>query len=402
MKTNDVTGTKSAPLSVVEIVRSQEYDNQEIRRLGIARVNEITDLQIFDNFLPLIELKSSTSQAVRDLTGELLDRLSSKQLVHKIVPLVGFVTDKCFFVSHEAKRLIDKIEPARLSGWFDYFVKLSKDPDFELKRMAEDLIAKIIPVLSLEEKIKQYDYLYSLVWSRKENLRNTSVKATMEVMETWKNRDLNKHLLEFTIWTAFDSCEISELAASLAFRVLGSAPLSERLANLEYMTGFNFCGNNIIRREFRHLALITMGQAADDDIVPKDLYSKFSLFLLQCLEGKSKEDRTAAWKFLLQINPDKLPIQDLLYCQASSLYRMRHASKKLANRISEATLAKNLEIFMYSQNSVDDNVRDLAVQLAVKISKDHLREQLPVIEKFANSRQMYVQDLANCLSCIVH
>lgn len=397
MKTNDVTSTESSLLNVIEIVRLQESDQQEVRDLGIAEAKGITDLQIYDNFLPLVELKNSTSQEVRDLTGQLLDRLSSKQLAHKIMPLIGFVTDKCFFVSHEAKTLIDKIEPAHLSGLFDYFVKLSGDSDYDLKRMAENLIVKIIPALSLEEKAKQYNYLYSLVWSHKEAIRDTSIKATLEVMETWKDEDLKKHLPEFLVWTAFDSCEISELAASLAFRVLASASLSERLDNLEYMTSFNFCGNKVIRREFRHLALQTIGQAAD-----KELYAKFSLFFLQNLEGKSKEDRTASWKFLLQIEPDQLPIQDLLYCQASGLHRMRHASKKLAYRVSEAVLAQNLETFLYSQNSVSENVRDLAVRLAVKISKDHLREQLPVIKKFSKSGQIYIQDLASCLAQCAH
>lgn len=378
-------------LNVVEIVRLQESNDKDVRSCGIAKASEIPDFEIYENLLQLMELKRSENQEVRDLVSELLDKLSSSQLVGKVLFLIKFVSDKCFFVRYEAERLIYKIEPASLNCLFGYIIKLNED-SFDLRRISENLIAKIIPTLPLKEKERQYDYLYSLTSSSKKSLRDASVKAVLEVMQSWSTEDLKNHLPEFITWSNFDSCEISELAASLAFRVLTAGSLNERISNLEYMTGFNFCGNKEIRRQFRHLALDTM------DYIDKTLYPKFSSFLLQNLEGKSKEDRMASWEFLQKISLNELPIQDLLYCQASTLHRMRRDSKKLANLIPEPVLAQNLELFIKMQNSIDVNVRELAISLALKISKDHLLEQKQVIEKFAESKQIYTKILVNQLS----
>jgi len=390
----EMSASEQANLAIY-CVGLQESTNPEIREFGLARAANIQEKEIIHCFSALFELKKSHQQAVRDLVSDLFDRISSAGLVSQLGELIDLVRSPYSFVRGEAAKLLNKIDSISLIGEFDYLVKLEDDSDSDVRGTANVLILKIINAWPLEEKVKHYNFAVKIQKSHYEEFQLAGNLLALQIIETWEPERQRELLTYFIKLTQSDSFEISELAASLALKVLSGLSKMEHFRYLDYLTSFNYYGNKVLRRAFRHLALMTLN-FLDEECLPK-----FALFLLQCLEGRDPKDRTIAWKLLLEINPNKLPVQDLIDCQASGLHRVRRASKKLVNKINEETLVKNLEIFLNAQKSTDRDVRYMGSRLATKISLKLLSTRKDVIESHARSKDPMVADLAECLLYLI-
>jgi hypothetical protein len=379
-------------------IKLQESLNPEFCEFGVQEAEKLTEAQIIINLVPLVEAKGSHCQAKRDLTGKILNRISSEELGTHLLKLIKLVRSPVYFVEMEAERLLAKIKPEHLFEHFEYLQTLLDDGDKDVRKMAKTLILKTAVAWPLEKKIKYYDFAVQLK-NRTDCKKAQAVGnlLTLQVMTTWKTSELKPHLSFLMQCTNTETNDfvVSEIAASLALQVFFVSDLPTRITNVGYLASFNYYGNKVLRREFRHLALLTIKELDEKDL------PNFALFFFQCLEAKSHEDRTLAWQYLLQIDPNALPITDLINCQACGLFRVRRASKKLGLRISTEVLAQNLEVLLNAQNSEDPDVRGFACRLATSIPIVRLRQERTFLEKYKKARSPYVKDLAECLLFLI-
>lgn len=354
---------------------------------------DLTENQILVNLVPLFALKRRPEQNIRDLSSEILDNISSEGLADCYQYLIDLIRAPYAFVRSEAERLINKISPELLFDKFDNLLNLRTDADFGVKRFAKASVLKIAAAWPIQEKKLQYSLILEWQQSGDEHTVKVANFLALQVMETWKVDDL-KLFMPFLVECSDlekNDFETSELAASLAFKFLSVSGLSAHLKNLDYMTQFNEYGNKELRRGFRHMALQTL------NLVNPDEYSKYGLFLFKCLEGKNKEDRLSAWDKLLKVDPDKLPVCELVYCQVCGLYRVRHAGKELANKVSDDVLLINLEELLLMQDSDCYEVRCLAMKLAAKIPFKKRATKNDILRNYLDSRITGISDLARCL-----
>jgi len=391
----------SAKEQAIYCVILQESNNQDFCQFGLNMAKNVTEEQIIANFVPLIELKASCCQAVRDLTGNLLDRVPANKLAERFFDLIDTLHSPFYFIREESLLLLNKIKPESLVDQFEYLRKLEKleevEGNFDIIRMAKSLLLKIVKVWNIDQKVENYNYAVELQTSTDKEAKSVGSLLVLQVMETWETEKLKTFLLFFIGHTDTEKneFEVSEIASFLALKVLLASDMATRIINLNYITGFNYYCNKIIRGLFRSFALETMA-FIDEEYLPN-----YALFLLQCLECKSKFDRKTAREFLKKINPDQLPVEDLLYFQASSLWRVRWACKKFAHKISEDILFDNLEIFIDLQKSVTPSIRHLASQLAASISVERLRLKKDLLQDCTKSRDVFVVDLAEALLYLI-
>lgn len=384
----DTISQEDRPNIPVYCIRLQKLDNAEFQKFGIEIAKKLTEEEILISLVPILATKSSYSQKVRDLSGVLLNRISSENLSDKLSDLIQVVRAPYFLVRAEAKRLLEKIESKDLKRHFGDLQTLVCDSDKEVQKISITLILKIAGTWSVDEKIKHYDFFIKL--KSQINCRKAQEACdllSLQVMTTWETEKLKPHLSFLMQCTGIETFEISEIAAGLALKVFLASDSATRIVHINYLASFNQHGSKILRRNFRHLALLTIKE------MDKEYISSFVLFLLQCLEGKSRKDRKMAWQCLSQIDPNSLPIEELIYCQTCSLYRVRRASKKLAFRISKERLAENLKLFLDVQSSGVKHVRNLAYWLVASIPVVRLREEKNLIEHYRATRCPYTRDM---------
>lgn len=369
-----------------------------IEQILVGGSTALTEAQIITNLKPLVEGKASDSQVIRDLIGKILDRVSSENLSTHLPLLIQLIRSPFYFVESEAERLLGKIESAHLLKHFNFLQTLVDDGDKDVRKIVKTLILKIAVAWSLDEKINRYDFAVQLQSQTNcQKAQEVGNLLVLEVMTTWETERLKEHLPFLIKCTSIEHNDFvtSEIAAGLALKVFLASDSSTRIINVSYLASFNYYGNKVLRREFRHLALLTIEE------LDKEYLPSFALFFFQCLEAKSRKDRTMAWQYLLQIDPNVLPIQDLLNCQACGLGRVRRASKKLSSRISEEVLAQNLKLFLNAQSSEDRDIRNLASRLATSINVIRLRQERALIESYKNARGLYTRDLVDCLLYLI-
>lgn len=369
-----------------------------IEQILTVESTTLTEAQIITNLMPLVEAKSSDSQVIRDRVGKILDRVSSAGLSTHLPLLIQLVRSPFYFVETEAERLLTKIEPVHLFKHFNFLQTLVDDGDKDIRKVVKTLILKIAVAWSIDEKIERYDFAVQLQnQTNCKKAQEVGNLLVLQVMTTWETEKLKPHLSFLMQCTSIETNEFatSEIAAGLALKVFLVSDSSTRIINVGYLASFNYYGNKVLRREFRHLALLTINE------LDKEYLPGFALFFFQCLEAKNRKDRTLAWQYLLQINPNVLPIKDLLDCQACGLGRVRRASKKLGFRISTEVLAQNLKLFLDAQSSEDPDIRNFACRLATLIPVLRLRSERALIESYKNARGPYTRDLVECLLFLI-
>lgn len=332
-------------------------------------------------------------QRIRDLVSKIIDRLSEPKLVSCFDVLIKALRSEYSLVRTEAKRLLDKIDPFYLSCLFDQVLELENDTNWGVKRFAEDLVLKIANTWPILEKKRHYDLI--LQWQKSGDEKTVKIGnlLALQIMETWQVEVLHLYMSFLVECTNIEKndFETSDLAATLAFKYLSIASDTERKNYLGYLTNFNECGHKELRRGFRTMALHTLS------LVDPEVYSGYAIFLLKCLDGQNKADRDSAWEKLLKVDPAKLPVCELVYCQSSGLHRVRHAGRELAKKVSEDALLENLEEFLRLQEATCFGIRHLALELAVKISPKKRQTKIEVLEGYRDSTAPGASNLANWL-----
>lgn len=361
----------------------KKIDLQGVAASEIIRITDsFSESQIVENFKEIISLKERSEQEIRDQASKILEKISQETLAANYDLVLNFVRSDYFFVREEAKRILAKISPELLFDYFDYLLELQKDPNYNIAMFANELLPKIALAWPIKEKKDNYALIVDWQKSKNEETVKIANLIALQIMQTWRFDEL-RQVLPFLIERSNldeNDYETAEIANHLAYKVLSISNINLQKRYLSYMTGFNIYVQKEMRRNFRHLALSVMKKLGND----VDL-SKYSIFFLRCLEGKNKEDRTDSWKFLLQINPDDLPIRELLYRQASGLCRVRKASKKLAKKISTDKLLENFEELLIMQDANDWDVCRLAKKLTLKIPLEKIRDKQQLLEKYLKS-----------------
>lgn len=380
---------------IIEIVESlsNKIENEEIYQFLEMELWQLPEELIADNLVFIFELKKSHFQSARDLATNVLNDLSSRCLAQNFTNLIELVRSPYFFVRDEATRLLDKINAKHLFGYFDNIVALRNDPDVDLRHLYKKLVIKMAKDWPIEVVSSYASYVAELQKETDPDLREMGDLLMLRIMETWGfNYDRFKMLLPFfQKCNDYNNVEINEKAAWFSWRILSEAPITDRFINLNYLTKFNNFGDKIIRRMYRTLALDTM------EILDEYQLASFSHFLIDCLESSNKDDCSKAWVFLLKIDPDKLPLDYLLYKCDSDFWFVKYKYRFLVKQMSDQFLADQLETLFSSLRSVSRKIRNRSWRLLNRIHPMYLGKKLDYLEEQAMVKNIYVREVAKAL-----
>ena len=351
----------------VSLVFLQESTNHDICEYGMVQSLKLTEEQIFNNFLPLLESKSSKFQAARDLVGQILNRLSTEKLAEQFPALISSLRSEFYFVSSEAERLIDSIEIKLLFNEYNALQRLQNDDHQDVRRVANKLLVKMMLAWPIEIKICRQKQITK--WNNLEGFREACILVSLQVAQFWSDNKIVNNLGYFIKHTKSDDFVASELAAKLALKALLLSPVSVKQEHIKYVTSFHYFGNVDLRRKFRLLALNVL-----TDFTAKEL-SKFFNFLMQCQEAKDLEVCLSSWVLLSKINPNDLVIEDLVNWQIAGTKGPKRAARVLASKISPERLEEKLDYFIDCQKSPDADIRDLTSKLALRVSRKYLQKR---------------------------
>ncbi len=352
---------------------------------------EISEEEIINNLVTIIFLKRRLSDfEVRDIASQILSDLTSEKLANHFGELIELLRSPYALVRKDVEKLLEKIDPELIFDHFDYLKCLENDDeDYAVQRFSLEVMSQIMLAWPLEEKKAHLDLI--IEWQKTNNEKKVKIAdyLFLQIMNSWEVEKIEPFMPFLLARADFrkNNEETAELAVYLTFKFLTVANIALRLRYLDYMTSFGDYNVKEIRRGFRTQALITM-----KSISPKD-YSRHVSFLLLCLEGKNKNDRRMAWENLTMINPDTLPLEQLINCQTSDRYRVRSAGKKLISRVSNKVLLENLDKILEWQDS-NYLVRNLTRKLLEKIPLINLKEKKAVLEKFSQAKSSNQRDLA--------
>ncbi len=334
---------------------------------------------VIDNFDLILDLKGSDLERVRDLASELLGKIDLEELIFKFPNLIKALDSEYFFIRLEALRLLKKI-PAEKFPW-----EFSLDDVARLKneQAVEYLTLAITSLWDYAKKIHNFKFILKMRGDSNKNISRMGDSIMMDVIE-FTRPDVLLSYLELFVKCSKYEFEIAEKAISLAVKALKVAPLQKRLEYLSFLV------NNSEMADVSGLILKTIS----DNPEPKT-YPEFTGFFLKTLENKNELQNQIALRCLNEIEPDKLPLDVLVYSQMSGSMVVRRHSKELMRKISERKLLENLD-FLFGCLSENYYIRFVATNLIERISPEMLLREKAILEKH-KKRNVFTKDFFQSL-----
>lgn len=366
--------------------------NKEYCKLFITSLREIATGQSV--YLPyFLDLKKSKKQEARDLAGELSNSLSQSDLINNFDYLAEKVFSDYPLVKGEAIRLILKINPVFLGDKFEWAFNLRKVADFDTLRFCKKLLAGMIKEMSSEEAVNLNFFADVLRLENDKELQALGNQMFLKAVDSWEfdYQTFSKLLFFFKEESFSANSETEELAAWFAYQTLVVADDLTKLENIQFMTSFITHGSKQLRQGYRALALETAKMLNEDQL------PYFSTFFIACLDASVEKDRKKAKEFLAKIDPDSLPLDQLINTQGSKLYRVRKTGKRLLKKVSSKKLAADLEILFTASRSICRRTREAAFRLSSRIPHQLVSDQKIYLKRQSESTNINVRLIAYLL-----
>ena len=373
------------------LARLYGSSDEKVRDFACSRIKQLYPQEVADDVIKLLNCLKEHNKLSKEMAQKMLNEVPGVFLSPYATSLIDSTND--FEIAEVAFSLLRRIPVKDLGLYLEQIKSALDEPGILIRRREmRRLLIFILNSWSMEEKIKNHDYIMELQSSSFRELSSLGTIMHLEILNTWPIADLKKvlHYLVSVVGGSFES-EIAYLAAHLAYKFLASEHASQviRAAYLDFMFQFLGWGHQELRRNFRALALDTLNKEYPAYILP---YTKR---LIECFDGSVPKERSLAYSLLKKVNPDELPLDLLLISQKSSLYRTKRLTSRLTRKISSQKLAENLELLMKSQESHCRSERDLAARLALRISRKEIKKYEWVLRKHRESKNFFVHSLAS-------
>lgn len=379
---------------LVEFLQMKETAKEEIFKFSLAYLEGFNQTQVGRYLFLIMDLKKSLNQEVRDRAERILDKAPIKDLAEKFSVLLSLVNSDYNFLGQEATRLIEKINSRLLSGHFDYLHTILETGSVPaIMTVVKMVLAGIISSWSEKEKESHFFILDKIRITQSGNLKEEAESAMLCVLDKkWEDGQLICDYWSFLIASVkSEDVMMSEMAAFTTWKVLENASLEIRKANLDHLVYCSHSLSSFLGNLFEPLTIKTLTEL---EVQASEQYVEF---LFEVLMSKDKKNRTAAWRLLLQINPDNLPLDYLLNLRGSEIYRLRKSSKKLLQKISDDQLAKNLAKLINSQRSVSYRTRESGYYLAMRVKTAKKVNETDFLRENLRSQNRNVSNLAKKL-----
>jgi len=381
----------------------QESSCPEIREAAINFSNNLKPTVVYDSLGFLLDCQKSQNQQVRDFAKSKYNLFNSKILSANLLLLIGKVNSRFPLVGYYANELIVKIEPVDLAIRFKLLSDFFMCSTGEAYQATKKMLLKSAHSLTPEMISANYPVALELKNSDDSEIKNLGEWMYLMVAKScWsfvKIREIKPFLIQCR---QSESEAVKEVAAYLFIKTVEFLPISGLVDELDYFISLQFSTNKEVRCKSRDFALAIMESYADDSNKVNRLYENRE-FLINCCESKFSSVTNRA-KALLNRIPAQLFFEDvkhLIVWHASAYKEARKKIKKILFSIPADMYVDILEDLIDMQKAGDPEQRDLASELARRISSGRLLPKASYIQDCCNSGYEDVAMLARELNFLI-